>query len=148
MVPDALRAIGVTVERKTDHFDQDTPDSVWLREVGKRRWIILSKDKSLTHNHIEIVELLKANTHSFLLTSGNFTAAEMANAFISAMREMQGIVHSTPAPVVASVSKSGNVRIRYTYDQLVDVLLIAQERESLTKDEGKPTGDTTPPPSS
>jgi predicted nuclease of predicted toxin-antitoxin system len=72
-VADALRAIGEEVALKTDHFEQDAEDRIWLTEVGARGWVILSADKNFRHNHIEIVALLKSNTHSFLLTSGNFS---------------------------------------------------------------------------
>lgn len=118
MVPDALRNAGLHVERKTDHFAQDTPDTEWLEAVGKKRWIVLSKDKNLKSNHIEIVALLKSNTHSFILTSGSFTGPEMANAFIIAIPQMRRIISKIPAPVVCSVSKGGAVRVRYTYDEL------------------------------
>src|SRR5262245_33850140 len=69
-VPNALRAVGEKVELKTDHFDQDAPDTEWVPKVGARGWIILSADKELKHNLIEIVALLKSGTHSFILTSG------------------------------------------------------------------------------
>src|SRR6478609_2522541 len=98
-VPNALRAIGERVECKTDHFDQDADDTVWVPEVGRRGWIILSADENLKHNHIEIVALLKSNTHSFLLTSG-FTGPEMANAFVTAMPDIKGIISSIPPPAV------------------------------------------------
>ena len=78
MAPKALRALGLQVERKTDHFDQDTLDSIWLEEVGKKGWIILSKDKNLKHNHREIVALLKANTHSFSELTQNLAEIEAA----------------------------------------------------------------------
>src|SRR5688500_2008401 len=89
VVPDALRAIGENVELKTDHFDQDAADAEWLAEVGSRGWIVLSKDKNLKHNHIEIVALLKSGTYSFILTSGNYTGLEMARAFVAAMPDIK-----------------------------------------------------------
>lgn len=118
VVPEALRALGFTVERKTDHFPQDTADSVWLEEVGKKGWIVLSKDQSLRHNHIEIVALLKSNTHSFILTSASLTGPEMAAAFTAAVPQMLGVISRVPAPVVCSVSKGGNVSVKYTYEEL------------------------------
>ena len=128
--PNALRDAGVHVERKTDHFEQDTPDQIWLEEVGKKQWIVLSKDKNLTHNHIEIVALLRSNTHSFLLTSGSFTGPEMANAFVTAIPQMIGIVLKIPAPVVCTVSKGGNVRVRETYEALAQRIEESKEQRT------------------
>lgn len=113
-----------------DHFDQDTVDAVWLEEVGAKRWIVLSKDKNLTHNHIEIVALLKSNTYSFILTSGSVTGAEMASAFATALPQILGIIATKPAPLVATVSKGGNVRVTHTYAELLQCLEEAAKRES------------------
>ena len=85
VVPDALRACGVDVEIKTDHFADDTPDVDWLPVVGEKGWIILSKDKQLRHNYLEIVLLLQSGAASFILTSGNYTGQEMANAYVEAL---------------------------------------------------------------
>ena len=119
IVPNALRAAGATVEIKTDHFSQDCPDHEWLKAVGDKQWIVLSKDKNLQHNLIEIIALLRSNTHSFLLTSGNFTGPEMANAFVKALPHMNRMVAKFPPPFVGIVSKSGEVRVGYTADDLM-----------------------------
>lgn len=129
MVPEALRAAGIRVERKTDHFDQDTEDTIWVPEVGKRGWVILSADENLKHNHIEIVALLKSNTHSFLLTSGSFTGPEMAKAFVTAIPQMTGIISTLPAPVVCKVWKTGEVRVAYTHDDLIKRAIETKDRD-------------------
>lgn len=46
-VPEALRSAGVLVEVHDDHFAPDTPDIVWLAEVGARGWIVLTKDSRI-----------------------------------------------------------------------------------------------------
>ncbi|MEX2174702.1 MAG: hypothetical protein WD872_10095 [Pirellulaceae bacterium] len=117
--PDALRAIGERVERKTDHFAPNAADDVWVPDVGARGWIILTADKNIRHNLIEIVALLKAGTHSFILTSGNYSGVEMANAFIQALPQIKGIIAGIPPPVVCIVSKTGEVRVAHTHNDLM-----------------------------
>lgn len=129
-VPEALRSIGERVELKTDHFEQDTEDAKWVTEVGARGWIILSADEHLKHNHLEIVALLKSNTHSFLLTSGNFSGREMAHAFVTAMPQIKGIIAAIPPPAVCMVSKAGSVRVAYTHDGLIDRVIEVGDREA------------------
>lgn len=119
MVPDALRACGVRVELKTDHFPPDTPDPVWLPEVGRRGWTILSKDKQLRHNYLELVGLLQSGAASFILTSGNYTGQEMADAFVKALPHIKRMLDKYPPPFVATVSKGGSVRLQYTFDGLI-----------------------------
>jgi hypothetical protein len=131
VVPNALRARGVDVEVKTDHFAPDTKDTDWLLEVGKRGWVILSKDKHLRHNYLEIVSLLESGTASFLLTSGNFTGEEMANAFVKALPDIKRMLRKFSAPFVASVTKAGKAHMQYTFDGLIKKV-----------SRGKPRGST------
>lgn len=137
-VPNALRALGLRVECKTQHFAQDTPDTEWLPVVGKRGWIILSKDKNLKSNPLEVIGLLRANTHSFLLTSGSVTGQDMANAFIAAMNDIQGIVLSMPHPLVASVWQTGVVKVQFTHDDLLDRACHAMDELDESKAKPKP----------
>ncbi|MEZ5614602.1 MAG: hypothetical protein R3E35_05245 [Rhodocyclaceae bacterium] len=43
-VAEAFREVGGTVEVHDNHFPQTTPDVDWLAEVGRRGWVVLSKD--------------------------------------------------------------------------------------------------------
>lgn len=52
-VAEALRTAGATVEVHDDHFPQTTPDVDWLAEVGRRGWVVLSKDERIRRNRIE-----------------------------------------------------------------------------------------------
>jgi hypothetical protein len=48
IVPEALRAAGERVEIMEDHFAKNADDTVWVPDVGKRGWIILSGDRKIT----------------------------------------------------------------------------------------------------
>lgn len=48
--PEILRAGGLTVERHADHFQHDTPDEVWLREIGRKGWIAVTHDAAYATN--------------------------------------------------------------------------------------------------
>lgn len=103
----------------TDHFAHDTEDVHWLPAVGDRGWVILSKDKHLRHNHLEIVALLRSGAPAFLLTSGNYTGAEMAEVFTTAMPTMLRMLKKFTPPFIASVTRSGNVKLVYTFDGII-----------------------------
>lgn len=47
--PEILRAAGLQVERHADHFQHDTPDEEWLREIGNRRWIAVTHDARIRY---------------------------------------------------------------------------------------------------
>jgi hypothetical protein len=119
VVAEALRAQGERVEIMEDHFDKDADDTIWVPEVGRRGWVILTKDRALRHNSLEQIALLKSNTHSFILTSADQTAAQMANAFVTALNDMKKMIGKFPPPFVATVTPSGSVRVFFTHDQLL-----------------------------
>ena len=128
IVPDALRAQGLSVEIKTDHFPQDAKDTEWLPEVGRRGWVILSKDKHLRHNYLEIISILQSQAVAFLLTSGNFTGEEMAGAFLQAMPDIRKMLEKYSPPFIATVSKTGRVRMKYTIENLIDKVGATRDR--------------------
>ncbi|WP_437796354.1 hypothetical protein [Sorangium sp. So ce693] len=43
LVVEALRAAKLAHD---DHFAQNTPDAEWLVEIGRRGWVVLTKDKT------------------------------------------------------------------------------------------------------
>jgi hypothetical protein len=143
IVPGALREAGLLVEIKEDHFAPDTADTVWVPDVGARGWIILSKDSSMRHNHIELVALLRSNTHSFILTAASQTGKEMASALVFAIPQMQRIVDKFSPPCVSAVTPSGSVNVYLPHNKL-----LSQIADNLDAQEGKAALERTqqPPP--
>jgi hypothetical protein len=145
-VASALRAEGLHVEIQEDHFPQDTPDHVWVPEVGRRGWVILSKDSALRHNHIELVALLRSNTHSFILTSANQTGAAMGAAFVAAIPQMRRIIAKFQPPCVSAVTPSGVVNVYMPHDKLISQIAeksaemerLARARKAGKKDKHAP----------
>ena len=66
-------AYGATVERLTDHFSKGTPDEKWLAEAGRKRWIVLTRDKRIRYRQLERLALQKAGVRAFVFTGGNVT---------------------------------------------------------------------------
>jgi predicted nuclease of predicted toxin-antitoxin system len=79
-----LRAAGFTVEEHGAHFADDAPDAEWLAEAGRRGWIVLTKDKAVRRNALELAAIIAGNVTCFSLGHGNLKAAQMAHAFIAA----------------------------------------------------------------
>ena len=110
-VADALRAIGALVEVHEDHFPSDARDVDWLSEVGKRGWVVLTKDRHIRYRASEKQALIKAGIAVFVLTSGNLTGDEMASAFIAALPRMKKLLRSLKPPFIAKVTRSGIVTL-------------------------------------
>lgn len=106
-VAEALREVGATVEVHDNHFPQTTPDVDWLAEVGRRGWVVLSKDERIRRNRIERTALEAAHVRAFFLTQQDITGREMANLFRDALPGMTNRAISQPAPFIFTISRSG-----------------------------------------
>ena len=105
----ALRSAGARVEIHDDHFPQDTPDSEWLSEVGRRGWVVLSKDVRIRRDKLERAALLEARVKAFLLTQQGLAGADMAEIFIRAVPEMVRRATRAKRGFICTVSRSGQV---------------------------------------
>jgi predicted nuclease of predicted toxin-antitoxin system len=110
-VPGILRNEGFLVEIHSDHFSHDAPDIEWLAAVGKRDWVVLSKDKKIRTRRLEREALLNANVAAFILTSGRITGEDMGRAFVKAHSLMLKFLSEHQRPFIAAVTRDGEVKL-------------------------------------
>jgi len=108
---EALATSKIQFHRHRDHFPRGTPDEVWLQFVAERSWAVLTKDKRNRYNEIEREALRRHGGREFYFGSGNFTGAEMAQALTAAFTRMRSLVRTYNPPMVASISRSGQVTV-------------------------------------
>jgi hypothetical protein len=107
----ALRELGETVEVHDAHFDIDCPDEVWLTEVSKRGWVILTKDKRVRRRPAELAALRESMAAVFVLTAGGMSGSAMAAAFTAALPRMNRLLRTHTRPLVAAVSSHGTLTV-------------------------------------
>jgi predicted nuclease of predicted toxin-antitoxin system len=100
---------GLAVEIHDEHFKRDEEDRVWLRAVGERGWVVLTKDQRLRYRPLEIAALRASNARVFVLSAGNLRGAEIAEAFRAALPRISKTLYSGRGPFVARVSRSGQI---------------------------------------
>jgi len=110
-VADALRQASVEVHVHDEHFPPDARDEEWLAEVGKRGWIVLTKDTRIRYRSSELAALVKAEISAFVLTAGNLRGEEMAAVFVEALPAIRRFVARYSPPLVAGITKSGHVSL-------------------------------------
>ena len=119
---DSLRNVGATVEIHDDHFEQDIEDEDWLREVGKRNWVVLTKDKKIASRSLELEAVAEGNVRLFALVDGNVRGVVMAQAFVNALENMQRFIRGNQAPFIAKVYQSGLVKPYKNQKELLRML--------------------------
>jgi len=90
---------------------RDEEDRVWLRTVGERGWVVLTKDQRLRYRPLEIAALRASKARVFVLIAGNLRGIEIAAVFLRALPRIYKFLHSLPGPFVARVSKSGHINV-------------------------------------
>jgi hypothetical protein len=97
-----LKSGGLTVERHADHFAHDTPDELWLAEIGKRGWIALTHDRRIRYKPNERDAVVRHGV-ALLVIVGNAPFPELAHAFIATIPRIEQFLASHQAPFIAKV---------------------------------------------
>jgi len=103
---------GLSVQIHDEYFPRDEEDRVWLRDVGERGWVVLTKDQRLRYRPLEKAALKASKARVFVLTAGNLRGIEIAAVFAAALPRICAVLRSVPGPFVARVSRSGQVTVR------------------------------------
>jgi hypothetical protein len=107
VVADALRAVGARVEVHIDHFPQAAPDVEWIPEVGRREWVLITKDQNIRRNPLERAAYETARVRGFVVTGKDMGGEELAGLLV---RCLPGMVHRAAGrlgPLLFTISRGG-----------------------------------------
>lgn len=108
-IAEKLRGAGITVEIHNEHFEPDAEDVAWLPEVGKKGWVVLTKDGNIGKNLLERIAVANAQIKMIVLASQHLPGKEMAEMFLKAIVPMQEFVRKHPAPFIAKIYRDGRI---------------------------------------
>jgi hypothetical protein len=106
-VADALRQAGQRVVAHDDEFEPNARDIDWLRVVGERGWVVLTKDARIRTNALEREALLFANVAAFMLGRGDMKGPHMAATFLIGLPRMTRVLRRWDVPLIATVTAVG-----------------------------------------
>jgi hypothetical protein len=109
-VAKALRVAQQSVVIHDDVFPQDAQDTTWLPEVGRRGWVVLTKDRHIRTRRNEVAELMAAGLAVFVVTKADMSGDEMALAFVAALPAMLRMVARKPRPLLPGSAQAGSSR--------------------------------------
>ena len=87
-----LRQVGERVEIHDAHFPSGTPDEVWLQEIGRRGWVVLTKDANIRYHPLEKQAIQASGVVAVILTKGNLKAEEMGKVFVRALPQIKRLI--------------------------------------------------------
>ena len=111
LIANALRVAKVDVQVHDAHFPSNAKYEDWLDEVGKRGWIVLTKDRRFDKRVLEITAIANSKVRVFKLTAANLQGEEMAAIFVKSIRKIERVAIGNSAPFIATVTRTGRVSI-------------------------------------
>jgi hypothetical protein len=102
--PAMLRAAGLRVERHDDHFDQLTPDSEWIAEIGRRGWVAVTRDKRIRYTPLALETLMTSGARLFVIV-GRFTNEEAAETFVRQSKKAENLLRKESKPFIAKIRR-------------------------------------------
>jgi hypothetical protein len=120
-----LRAAGLHVEIHDDHFRQDALDLEWLTAIGKKNWIVVTRDERIRYRVAEKHAIRRAKVRAFVLAAqGDLRADMLAQNFLRAFPKVRRVVEKAEAAVlsqrfhaVATSPSSSSDRLNSYVDQ-------------------------------
>lgn len=112
---ETIEECGIQCEKHLDHFPPGTEDAVWLPRIGRLGWCLVTTDARIRYNFLE-KEAVRLNfVRMFYFAKNNLSGKEMGVALKAALPEIMSLASRQPAPFTASISKTGEVRLRDTF---------------------------------
>jgi hypothetical protein len=107
VVPDALRArdavLHVMADVYGERIGQGLADEEWLRDAGKRGWVVLMKDAKIRYRPAELQVVINHGLRAFCLTNANLRGVEMAERFVEHLPRIVRIAEEKPGPYIYGV---------------------------------------------
>jgi hypothetical protein len=111
----AIEHHGIRWESHLDHFAPGTEDTEWLPEIGRRGWALLTTDARIRSNFLEREAVRTNRIRMFYFSRNNLAGMEMGVALLRAIPAMLRLVGTQAAPFTASISRSGEVKLRDSF---------------------------------
>lgn len=106
IVPDALRAAGLTVVTMREHYGEvagaRTADIEWIADVGNRGWVAFHKDDNIRRKAEEIAAVDAHSLRMFVITNANLTGAAMAQRYVDNLARISRAARK-PGPFIYGV---------------------------------------------
>lgn len=105
-----LQQQAVIFHRHDDFFPQNTLDTEWLPEIGRRGWFVITQDQRIRYNPLEKLALLGSGVGAFILVGKNLAGAAQADCLRLALPRMRDFIARTTRPFIVKVYADGRIQ--------------------------------------
>lgn len=107
---EALQAAGIAYAAHHDHFPDDCPDEDWLKTVGDRGWIVLTRDQWIRRKPNELQAFRDHKVIAFVLTGGNASASNTADLVVKLHAKIIAKAKAATPPAMYVMTMAGAIR--------------------------------------
>ncbi|MPZ19409.1 MAG: hypothetical protein GEV06_16055 [Luteitalea sp.] len=104
-MPHELARAGYDIRPWYEYF-AGQEDVEWLPAIGKRGWVLLTKDKDIRRRPLEIEAIINARLRAFVLTATELRREEQATILLKAMPKIHRICRRT-GPFIYNITRLG-----------------------------------------
>lgn len=105
IVLNGLRGIGCSVIPHHELFRHDEDDSVWIEEVSKKGYIIITNDKKIRSRALEIKSVIIHKARMLCLTNGNMSSSTQLEVLKSGMDLIKKHIQKAEPPYIVKVRR-------------------------------------------
>ncbi|MGH7902033.1 MAG: hypothetical protein ACRENZ_09885 [Thermodesulfobacteriota bacterium] len=99
----------IIVKVLDDYFESNVADEEWLRFVGHKGWIAITKDKRIRYRTPALEVIRKEKVKLFIFTKGNLTGQQMGEILIKAIPKVKTFLAKYEPPFIVTMTKSGKL---------------------------------------
>ena len=110
---DALHQRGRLVYMHSQVFPDQTPDRVWIPEVARRGWIIVTRDRRLQYRRLEWMAFLRAKARVLWFKGDRASNLQITNGFLGALPVIDELTALLRPPYIIKVTPTSRVEQIY-----------------------------------
>lgn len=104
--PALLIAGGVRVERHDDHFDPEATDEEWIGEVGRRKWVAITRDARIRYSPLALSILMESGAKLFVMV-GKLKTTQAAELFLKWRPQIVSTSLGESGAFIAKIRRDG-----------------------------------------
>jgi PIN like domain len=149
-----LREANISIEAHNIHFAKTLEDHIWIPDVTKRGWVIISGDKRL-EGGINRVAVIDSAAKVLILSETNSRSIYWGAAFITGLSAILRCVRENNGPFFVDVNRDASQHVGYPRfmahggpiykrpDAVSTGLVVEQQQKELGSGDSQPTRDDT-----
>jgi predicted nuclease of predicted toxin-antitoxin system len=104
---DGMKGFGEHVEHLTERFPPSAEDPEWLKYVGEKGLVLVTRDERLRWRPAEIRAFVQYGVRAFILGGKNRTRCQLIQQVVRNWPRMKELANTTPPPFAFRVPPTG-----------------------------------------